>query len=167
MKLEFEDGALRPIGPEEVETARALADRSERHRSIVRYHEHDERVQRMLNAIEPDSYVRPHRHATPSKVEVFVALRGRAVVCTFDGAGDVAQTIEVAAGGPCHGVEIPSGTWHTLFALEPGTVLYEVIEGPFSAATHKEFAPWAPAEDSPEGRRYHRSLRRQLGYRAD
>ena len=29
----------------------------------------------MLNAIEPQSYIRPHRHLIPPKVEVFLVLR--------------------------------------------------------------------------------------------
>jgi hypothetical protein len=43
-------------------------------------------------------------------------------------------------------VEIPPGTWHALAALEPGTVLLEVKEGPYAPAAAENFAPWAPAE---------------------
>ncbi|MGD8861079.1 MAG: hypothetical protein PVI30_13820 [Myxococcales bacterium] len=34
-------------------------------------------------------------------------------------------------------------------ALEPDTLIYEVKPGPWSAATDKSFAPWAPAEGDP------------------
>jgi cupin fold WbuC family metalloprotein len=163
MKLEFAAGALRPIGAAELARARDLAAQAARHRAIVRYHDHEERVQRMLNALEPESYVRPHKHETPDKVEVFVALRGRALVLRFDDAGAVTERVEIASAGPCHGVEIPARTWHALLALEPGTILYEVIEGPWAEATHKRFAPWAPPEGSPAAADYLRALRRRLG----
>jgi hypothetical protein len=46
------------------------------------------------------------------------------------------------------------GVWHTFFALEPDTVLYEAKNGPFDAATDKEAAPWAPAEGTTEAGLY-------------
>ncbi|WP_243688893.1 WbuC family cupin fold metalloprotein [Geotalea toluenoxydans] len=47
---------------------------------------------RLLNAIEPDSYIRPHRHLDPVKDESFVILRGKLGILTFDNAGKVLQT---------------------------------------------------------------------------
>lgn len=162
MKLEFPKGTLRPIDAGLLERARADARESPRRRAILRFHEHDEAVQRMLNAVEPDSYVRPHRHEAPDKTEVFLALAGRACVCRWDDAGVLLETVEISAAGPRRGVEIPPRTWHSLVALEPGTVLYEVIEGPFSASSHKRHAPWAPEEGSDAGRRFHEALRARL-----
>jgi cupin fold WbuC family metalloprotein len=160
-KLEFR-GPLRPIDREAAAFAQARVAQSPRHRAIARYHDHHEAVQRMLNAVDPASYVRPHRHADPAKVEIFVALMGRAMVVTFDDQGAIASRLEITAGGPCWGVEIPPGTWHSLVALAPGTVLYEVIEGAYQPASHKDYAPWAPAEGSAEGRRYLEALRTRL-----
>ena len=34
-------------------------------------------LNRLLNAVEPGTYVRPHRHLNPDKVDVIVVLRGR------------------------------------------------------------------------------------------
>ena len=158
MKLEFPEGALRPIGTDQMREALALSARSPRHRAIVRYHEHAEAVQRMMNALEPESYVRPHRHHDPDKLEVFVVLAGRALVLQFDDAGRVTDFVVITAAGPQRGVEIPARTWHSVVALEPGTVLYEVIEGAFSPSTHKSYAPWAPAEGSPEAAAFHEAL---------
>ena len=33
-------------------------------------------VQRFFNAMQPGTYVRPHRHSTPPRWELFVVLRG-------------------------------------------------------------------------------------------
>lgn len=162
MKLEFPEGALRPIGQPQMAEARALSARSPRRRAIVRYHEHAEAVQRMLNALEPDSYVRPHRHQDPDKLEIFVALAGSALVLRFDDAGRVLDYVLIASEGPQRGVEIPARTWHSVIALAPGTVLYEIIEGAFSPATHKAYAPWAPAEGTPEAAAFHDALLKRI-----
>lgn len=162
MKLEFPNGALRPISLVEMDSARALSRVSPRRRAIVRYHEHAESVQRMLNAIEPESYVRPHRHIEPDKVEVFVVLAGRALVLQFDDAGQVTDYAVIAAEAPQRGVEIPARTWHSLVALDSGTVLYEIIEGAFTPSTHKTYAPWAPVEGSPEAAAFQGALTARL-----
>ena len=107
-------------------------------------------VQRLLNAFEPGTYVRPHRHNAPGKWEFFAILRGRALVLTFDDAGTVLERHALSPTGPVQAVEIAAGTWHTLVAFESGTVLLEVKPGPYTPAGPQDFAPWAPAEDSSE-----------------
>jgi cupin fold WbuC family metalloprotein len=167
LKLDFTGRSLRKISAEETSLAGERARSAPRRRALLRYHEHEETVQRMINAVEPDSYVRPHRHADPDKVEVFLALRGSAVVCAFDETGRLIEHVPIRAGGPCFGVEIPPRVWHSLLALEQGTVLYEMVEGPFQPETHKDHAPWAPPEGTPEGCAYHRELRSQLALGPD
>lgn len=104
-------------------------------------------VQRFLNAIEPGSYVRPHRHLLPrEKWELFVILSGAVVVLVFDDAGKVVERVELDAAGHNRAVEIAAGAWHALAATRPGTVLFEFKPGPYSATDDKDFAAWAPAE---------------------
>ncbi|MFA5529301.1 MAG: WbuC family cupin fold metalloprotein [Thiohalomonadaceae bacterium] len=110
----------------------------------------DDPVQRFLNAIEPGSYVRPHRHTEPSRWELLTVLTGAAVVLLFDDMGKVLLREEVDAHGPLHGLEIPAGAWHTVAACVPGTVLLELKPGPYRPAADKDFAPWAPREGDPE-----------------
>jgi len=109
----------------------------------------DDPVQRFLNAIEPGSYVCPHRHTQPPKWELFVALTGAALVLTFDEHGTVLGREQVTAAGPLRGLEIPPGVWHAIAALAPGTVLLELKPGPYQATSDKDFAPWAPREGAP------------------
>jgi len=161
VKLTFPEGGLRSIDGAHLDAVSATATASPRRRAIVRYHEHDEPVQRMLNAMEPDTYVRPHRHTTPPKVEAFLALRGAAAVVRFDDDGEVVEVATIRAGGPNFGAEIPPETWHTVVSLEPGTVLYEVLQGPYAAASHKDFAPWAPDEADPSAAGFLADLRRR------
>ncbi|MBI5439726.1 MAG: WbuC family cupin fold metalloprotein [Deltaproteobacteria bacterium] len=106
-------------------------------------------IQRFANALEPGTYVRPHRHADPPRWELFLALRGGAAVLVFNEEGCVLERVEISAEADTWGVEVPGGKWHTLAALEPGTVLFELKPGPYRPASDKEFAPWAPAEGEP------------------
>lgn len=111
-------------------------------------------VNRMLNAIEPGTYIQPHKHENPDKREVFLILTGKAAIITFNDEG-VPQTCRIlTAGGACMGAEIPPRVFHTLLALESGTVCYEIKDGPYEPATDKQFAPWAPAEGNPECQNY-------------
>lgn len=155
-------GPFRPIDQAVAANVHATALSSERQRAIVRYHDHAEPLQRMLNAIEPSSYVRPHRHANPAKLEIFLALTGSGMIVAFDDTGAVVAHTAIRAGGPCWGAEIPAGTWHCLISLEPGSIFYELIEGPYHAVDHKDFAAWAPPEGSPEAADYLHHLKEQL-----
>lgn len=106
----------------------------------------DDPVQRLLNALEPGTYVRPHRHATPAKWELMTVVSGRAVLLALSDDGVVQERVDLDHDNPI--VEIPPATWHMLAALEPGTVLLEVKPGPYGPTTPADFADWAPAEGS-------------------
>lgn len=85
--------------------------------------------QRMLNAIEPGSVIPIHRHCSTS--ETFVVLRGRVVEEFYDDAGICYERVEVVPCGPVCALNIPAGTWHTLRALESGTVILEMKDGAY------------------------------------
>ena len=85
--------------------------------------------QRMLNAIEPGSVVPIHRHQKTS--ETVVVLRGRVVEEYYSSEGAVEANFDLAAGGPICAMNIPAGQWHTLRALDPGTVILEMKDGPY------------------------------------
>ena len=84
--------------------------------------------QRMLNAIEPGSPLPIHRHQRTS--ETVVCLRGRLVEEFYD---DLERTctdrIELSPNGPVVALNIPAGQWHTVRALESGTVIIEMKNG--------------------------------------
>ena len=82
--------------------------------------------QRMLNAIEPGSEVPVHRHQKTS--ETMVVLRGRVLEEYYDDEGEGVASYELAAG--C-ALNIPAGQWHTLRALESGTVILEMKDGAY------------------------------------
>ena len=86
--------------------------------------------QRMLNAIEPGSPLPIHRHQRTS--ETVVCLRGRLVEEFYD---DLERTctdrIELSPNGPVVTLNIPAGQWHTVQALESGTVILEMNNGKY------------------------------------
>ena len=83
----------------------------------------------MLNAIEPGSVVPIHRHQKTS--ETVVVLRGRVVEEYYSSDGVVEASFDLAAGGPVCALNIPAGQWHTLRALNSGTVILEMKDGPY------------------------------------
>ena len=86
--------------------------------------------QRMLNAIEPGSPLPIHRHMKSS--ETVVCLRGRLVEEFYDNLERICtEAIELRPDGPVVALNIPIGQWHTVRALESGTVIMEVKDGPY------------------------------------
>jgi cupin fold WbuC family metalloprotein len=90
----------------------------------------DDQSQRMLNAIEPGSPLPIHRHQKTS--ETVVCLRGRLVEEYYD---DLERTctesIILSPNGPTVALNIPAGQWHTVRALESGSVILEMKDGPY------------------------------------
>ena len=128
-----------------------LAREGARLRKNANFHPADDfPAHRLINAMQPGSYVRPHRHLDPSKDETIVVLQGRFGYLSFDDKGHIAEAIELAPGGPVLGIDIPHGTVHTILALEPDSVFFEAKAGPFVPLSDAEIASWSPAEGSDE-----------------
>lgn len=90
----------------------------------------EDKSQRMLNAIEPGSPLPIHRHKNTS--ETVVCLRGRLVEEYYDELERICtDAIELSPNGPVVALNIPAGQWHTVRALESGTVIMEVKDGPY------------------------------------
>ena len=90
----------------------------------------EDQSQRMLNAIEPGAPLPIHRHKHTS--ETVVCLRGRLVEEFYDELERrCTARIELTPDGVVALVNIPAGQWHTVRALESGTVLLECKDGPW------------------------------------
>jgi cupin fold WbuC family metalloprotein len=136
-----------------VQQKAADAAQSARKREIHNFHEGDpDTLQRMLNAIQPGSYIRPHRHLNPPKAESIILLQGalRFVPFTDEGQLDENGLIRMDLSQCVYGCDIRPGVWHTVLALAPDTVVFEVKPGPYDPTIDKEFAPWSPPEGSPQ-----------------
>ena len=129
--------------------AQNYARSSSRSRVILPLHKSaSDPLQRMLNAMEPGTYVQPHRHSFPAKAESIVVLMGAICFVMFDEHGNVKLMHDIVAGSPTFGIDVEAGIYHTFFPLVSGTVVFEAKPGPYSAADDKDFAVWAPKEGS-------------------
>ena len=83
----------------------------------------EDKSQRMLNAIEP--------------------IRGRLVEEYYDELERICtEAIELSPNGPVVAVNIPAGQWHTVRALESGTVIMEVKDGPYEPIGPEDILEW-------------------------
>jgi cupin fold WbuC family metalloprotein len=131
------------------------AKESSRKRANYNFHKsYDESLQRFLNAVEPDSYVRPHKHLDSNKNEIFLILRGSVLVVEFNDNGQIINDVILNFVNGAKGVELSPNTWHSLIALEDNSVLYEIKQGPYIEETDKTFASWAPKEGTNEAREF-------------
>jgi cupin fold WbuC family metalloprotein len=126
------------------------ARQSPRLRANHNLHEQlSEPVQRLAIAMEPDTFVRPHRH--PQTWELLSALRGRFVVLLFDEAGIV--TSRTVLGEECRVIEFAANTWHAVLSLDSGGVIFEVKQGAYAPLTEADFAPWCKSNDPQDAAR--------------
>lgn len=88
----------------------------------------DDQSQRMLNAIEPNSPLPIHRHQKTS--ETIVCVRGKLVVEFYDELERICtDSVVLTPNGSAIAVNVPIGQWHTVKAVESGTVLLESKNG--------------------------------------
>ncbi len=141
-----------------------LAKESPRGRKNYNFHKtYEDTLQRLINAIEPYSYIQPHKHENPDKREVFTVLQGRLLVVEFDQEGTITDHCIIAPHEGTFGAEIPNRTFHSIFSLEPGTIVYEIKDGPYSPIDDKNFAPWAPKEEETSTKEYIAGILNRLG----
>ena len=129
---------------------------SSRKRTNYNFHRSDnDLLQRMLNVVQPGSYVQPHKHESPDKREAFVILKGRMLVVLFNDSGNIIEHHILDRNSDVYGIEISPGTYHTIVALEKDTCVYEVKDGPYNPNDDKHFADWAPSEEQTEERQFY------------
>lgn len=88
----------------------------------------EDNSQRMLNAIEPGSPERIHRHRHTS--ETVVCLRGKVVEEFYDELERICtDSIVLTPNGPNVAINIPAGQWHSIRAVESGSVVLAVKDG--------------------------------------
>ena len=97
----------------------------------------EDQSQRMLNAIEPGSPLPIHRHQKTS--ETVVCLRGRLVWEFYDELERICiEKIELSPNGPIVALNVPPGQWHTVKALESGSVILECKDGAYEAMKEED-----------------------------
>jgi cupin fold WbuC family metalloprotein len=151
---------MKVVTPELLSQLSAAALQSPRLRQNHNLHSSDQaRCHRLLNAMEPGSYIRPHRHLDPEKDEGFILMNGALGIITFRDDGEVAETVLLSPGNGNRAVDIPHSVYHTAVSLETGTVFYETKAGPYLPLTDDEKALWSPYDGDPSAQAYLKRLR--------
>ncbi|HNW55001.1 MAG TPA: WbuC family cupin fold metalloprotein [Bacteroidales bacterium] len=141
------------ITTELIDKVVAEARQSPRRRMNYNFHpELSDPVQRLLNALEPWTYIRPHKHTT--KEESFVLLSGTVLAVVFNNDGTIRDHAILSRETGILGLEFEENCFHMLTSLETGSVVFEIKEGPFVPHTEGSSAPWAPLEGTPEARTF-------------
>lgn len=106
----------------------------------------DGTIRRLLHALEPDGYIRPF--ASHGTDKMLLCVQGKFLVATFTPDNTIDDISILGSDLHCRGAEIPSGTFHSVLALEPSSILYESHYGKPQRFTE---APWAPEHSDREG----------------
>lgn len=138
-------GPVFVLSPELLEEGLAESRKSPRGRMLLPIHREQEAlVQRMVNFLQPGSYVQPHMHPREWASETIQVMSGRLGFVVFDEAGQVESVHDLSEGAV---IDIEARVWHGVLALEADTVILELKRGPYSDED-KVFADWAPPENS-------------------
>ncbi len=129
----------------------AASRTSPRKRIIYPIHRtQDAQVQRMLNFMQPGTYVKPHIHRGAGASESVVLISGALQYFIFNEEGGLIRTFRMRAGTASAVADMDPDVWHSFIVLEADSVIFECKKGPYEAMSDKDFAPWAPDEGTPE-----------------
>jgi cupin fold WbuC family metalloprotein len=135
------------------------AQNPRRRSARVLHQSYAEPVQRMLVAMQPDSYVQPHQHTDPNQWELFVILQGQADFLVFSATGQLLQKHRLAVGQSCCGLELSPGQFHSVIAVDGPVVFLEVKQGPFDPTAPRSYGSFAPAETEPHAGAFLQQMR--------
>ncbi|MBC16095.1 conserved protein of unknown function [Pseudodesulfovibrio profundus] len=124
-------------------------------------------VHKMFNALQPGTYVTPHRHMNPAKSETVLVISGSMLFVEFTDDGAIKEHILIQPGTEIFGIDVAPNVYHTFVALKPDTLIFEVKDGPYQEESDKDIPEWAPREGSPEAEPYLLGLLKELAERTN
>lgn len=140
------------LTPEIMERGIRGSRESSRKRIILPIHRtQDASVQRMLNFVQPGTYIRPHMHPLDHATESLILLKGAIRFYRFSESGTVESVTDLKENAIRSVIDIEPRIWHSFIVLEEDTVLFECKQGPYDLKTDKVFADWAPEEETGGG----------------
>ena len=140
------NGPIATVGPDDIAVLRLAVTQTTKRRARINAHpDSDDQLHEMIIAIEPGSYIRPHKH--PGKSEAFHIIEGAVDIVVFDEAGDIARVVSLAAQGgstPFY-YRMSEPHFHTLIIRSDLLIVHEITNGPFRPEG-TVFAAFAPEE---------------------
>ncbi len=117
-----------------------------------------ESLHEMIIVQRKDIYVRPHKHK--SKTESFHLVDGSFFIILFNSKGGVISKIfmddkQNEANFLCR---IDANIWHTIVPISDFAIFHEITKGPYIGKKDSVMAPWAPAQNSIEAKKFINSL---------
>ena len=117
-----------------IDATSAKAKESPRFRMNYNFHPTlDDKVQRFINCMEPETKVEIHHHPVD---EMLIVIRGAIKAILVDDDKNVIDEKIIRPADGVYGVQLPKNVWHTVECLEPDTCLFEIKEGPY--VTHQD-----------------------------
>lgn len=134
-------------GDADLEKGLQISRQNSRKRFILPIHRvQDAPVQRMINFLQPGTYIRPHKHPRKGATESIVVISGAIQVRIFDDEGVILSEYTCRAGGASAMIDFEDNIWHSFEVLEADTIIFECKMGPYDVELDKEFAPWSDPE---------------------
>ncbi|EGB15236.1 hypothetical protein DND132_2030 [Pseudodesulfovibrio mercurii] len=166
--LEAPAGDVTPLTLSLVGTLLARSRQSPRKRMLQKLHKSlDATAHRMFNAMQPGTYVMPHRHLDPAKDETVLVMAGSMLFIRFTDDGEIAEQILLQPGTETFGVDVAPHVYHTYVPLKPDTLVFECKTGPYAPESDKDVPDWAPREGTPEAEPYLLKLLKALAAKAE
>lgn len=105
--------------------------------------------QEMIICLEPQTYIRPHRHF--GRAESGLGLSGEADAVFFDEQGAITDVWPMGTydSGLRFFYRIQEPVFHCLVVRKTSFVFHEVSTGPFNRES-TEYAQWSPGESEPD-----------------
>lgn len=120
-----------------IETLSKFAKNNERLRMNYNLHNSfSDSVQRMFNAIEPNSLIPIARH--PYSSETLILIQGKLRVNIYNEERNIIESVLLDLNIGNIGYHIPKGTWHKVESLEEGTIIFETREGPYTPVAEED-----------------------------
>ena len=149
------EGEVTIINTDLINSAIDMSRKSPRGRIIYPFHKsNNDNIHRMLNVIQPYSYIQPHRHSSPPKPETVIVLKGTLAFITYSENGEINETTILSNQSDKIGIDTGPNIFHTFFALEKDTVIFETKPGPYVKISEKDNAKWAPQENDNNCKEY-------------
>lgn len=146
----------------------ALSQESPRKRMIQKIHkDHGSNVHKMFNAMQPGTYITPHRHMHPEKTETLLVVSGAILFVEFSDMGKMGTHTLLQPGTEIFGIDVAPHVYHTFIALKPDTLIFEIKDGPYEKSFDKDIPDWAPREGSVEAEQYLLDMLKELSARTN
>jgi cupin fold WbuC family metalloprotein len=138
------EGPIAAIGQAELNTLKTAVKASAKRRARINAHaDGEDALHEMIIAIDPTSYIRPHKH--PGKSEAFHIVEGEVDIVVFTDDGEIDRIVSLGPPGGRRAFyyRMSNAFFHTLIIRSDLLIVHEITNGPFrpSATVFAEFAP--------------------------